>query len=122
MPCSGNGLALRRVLALLLLAVAGAPAADSRQADVVVYGATAGGVMSAIAAAKHGANVVLLEPGNHVGGMLSGGLGRTDMDRQEHVIGGLALEFFRRVGRHYGEQVAWTFEPSVAEEIGRAHV
>ena len=73
--------------------------------------------MSAIAAAKHGANVVLLEPGNHVGGMLSGGLGRTDMDRQENVIGGLALEFFRRVGRHYGEEVAWTFEPSVAEKV-----
>jgi hypothetical protein len=55
--------------------------------------------MAAVAAAKEGASVVLLEPGNHVGGMLSGGLGRTDMDRQENIIGGLALEFFRRAGR-----------------------
>ena len=85
--------------------------------DVIVYGGTAGGVMAGIAAAKQGAKVMVLEPGNHVGGMLSGGLGRTDMDRQEHVIGGLSLEFFRRAGKHYGQDVAWTFEPHVAEEI-----
>jgi len=85
--------------------------------DVLVYGATAGGTMSAIAAAKQGASVVLLEPRNHVGGMLSGGLGRTDMDRQENVIGGLAIEFFRRAGKYYGQDVAWMFEPHVAEKI-----
>ena len=85
--------------------------------DVIVYGGTAGGVMAGIAAAKQGAKVMVLEPGNHVGGMLSGGLGRTDMDRQEHVIGGLSLEFFRRAGKHYGQDVAWTFEPHVAEDI-----
>ena len=73
--------------------------------------------MAAIAASKQGASVVLLEPRNHVGGMLSGGLGRTDMDRQENVIGGLALEFFRRAGKHYGQDVAWMFEPHVAEKI-----
>jgi flavin-dependent dehydrogenase len=73
--------------------------------------------MAAIAAAQQGASVVLLEPRNHVGGMLSGGLGRTDMDRQENVIGGLALEFFRRAGKHYGQEVAWMFEPHVAEGI-----
>jgi FAD dependent oxidoreductase len=43
-------------------------------------GATAGGVMAAVAAAKDGASVILLEPGRHVGGMMSGGLGWTDMD------------------------------------------
>ncbi|MEY4300247.1 MAG: hypothetical protein RIR25_1483, partial [Verrucomicrobiota bacterium] len=72
--------------------------------------------MAAIAAAKHGAKVVLLTPGRHIGGILSGGLGRTDMDRQENVIGGLALEFFRKVGQHYGEPIAWNFEPHVAED------
>ncbi len=115
MRSSGKRSALGRVTAFLLLALNASLAADARQTDVVVYGGTAGGVTAAIAAAKGGAEVVLLEPGNHVGGMLSGGLGRTDMDRQEHVIGGLALEFFHRVGRHYGEEVAWTFEPHVAE-------
>jgi hypothetical protein len=87
--------------------------------DVVIYGATAGGASAAIAAARSGANVGLVEPGRHIGGMISGGLGRTDMDRQEHVIGGIALEFFQRVGKHYGQPLAWTFEPSVAERVLR---
>jgi len=83
----------------------------------VVYGATAGGAMAAIAAAKEGMRVALVEPGRHVGGMLTGGLGRTDMDRQQNVIGGLAREFFERAGKHYGQPIAWLFEPSVAERI-----
>jgi hypothetical protein len=92
------------------------PAAPDR-ADVVVYGGTAAGVMAAVAAARAGASVVLLEPGRHVGGMVSGGLGRADVERQESLIGGLALEFARRVGRAYGQEVAWRFEPSVAERV-----
>ena len=87
-------------------------------ADVVVYGGTAAGVTAAVAAARYGASVVLLEPGRHVGGMLSGGLGRSDVERQEALIGGLALEFARRVGRAYGgEAPAWRFEPSMAERV-----
>ena len=92
---------------------------QSMRSDVVVYGATAGGVMAAVAAADEGASVVLLEPGRHVGGMVSGGLGWTDMDRQEHLIGGYAREFFERVGRHYRQPNAWRFEPKVAEKILR---
>jgi len=85
--------------------------------DVIVYGSTAGGAMAAIAAAEEGAKVALLEPRRHIGGMLSGGLGRTDMDRQQHVIGGFAREFFVRAGKYYNQPIAWTFEPKVAEEI-----
>ena len=51
-------------------------------ADVCVFGATAGGVVAAVAAAGEGASVVLLNPRTHVGGMLSGGLSRTDIERQ----------------------------------------
>ncbi|HVC90339.1 MAG TPA: FAD-dependent oxidoreductase [Acidobacteriaceae bacterium] len=47
--------------------------------DVVVYGATASGAVAAIAAAREGMHVALLEPGNHVGGMLTGGLSATDV-------------------------------------------
>ncbi len=92
-------------------------AAERHQADVAIYGGTAGGVMAAIAAAGEGVDTILLEPGRHLGGMLTGGLGRTDMDRQQDVIGGFAREFFVRAGRHYGEPIAWTFEPSVATRI-----
>ena len=98
----------------LLLAAALLPA---QTYDVVVYGGTASGAAAAIAAAREGVRVALVEPGGHIGGMLSGGLGRTDMDRQEHLIGGIAREFFERAGRHYGQPLAWTFEPSVAERI-----
>lgn len=83
--------------------------------DVLVYGATAGGAIAAIAAAAEGARVCLVEPGRHVGGMVSGGLSKTDMDRQQRLIGGLARQFFERVGRRYGQPIAWTFEPKVAE-------
>src|SRR5437588_2358732 len=106
---------MRNIL-LLFLAAAMASRAG-QQFDVIVYGGTAGGTIAAIAAAKEGVRVALLEPGRHVGGMLSGGLGRTDMDRQENVIGGLSREFFERAGKHYGQPVAWLFEPSVAERI-----
>jgi len=107
------------VATVLTMPVAFADRLGSKETsvDVLVYGATAGGTMAAVAAAKQGTSVVLLEPRKHVGGMLSGGLGRTDMDRQEKVIGGLALEFFRRAGKHYGQEIAWMFEPHVAEGI-----
>ncbi|MGI8533935.1 MAG: FAD-dependent oxidoreductase, partial [Candidatus Limnocylindrales bacterium] len=85
--------------------------------DVCVYGGTAGGVVAAVTAARSGAEVVLLEPGQHLGGMVSGGLGNTDMERQEHFIGGHARRFFEDVGARYGQSLAWRFEPHVAEEI-----
>ena len=44
-----------------------------QQYDVVVYGATASGVMASIAASNEGMNVVLIEPGGNVGGMVTGG-------------------------------------------------
>jgi hypothetical protein len=93
--------------------------AESVSSDVVVYGATAGGVMTSIAAATEGAKVTLLATNRHVGGMVTGGLGRTDMDRQQHLIGGMAREFFQRLGRHYGEEISWFFEPKIAEKVLR---
>jgi hypothetical protein len=86
--------------------------------DVVVYGGTAGGVIAAVAAAREGLKVALLEPENHLGGMVSGGLGWTDHGRRE-VIGGYSLEFFERVGKKYGRPIEWRFEPHVAEEVFR---
>ena len=70
---------------------------------MVIYGGTASGV---IAAAKEGLRVALVEPGRHVGGMVSGGLSHTDYGNPA-VIGGLALEFYERVAQHYGAE-NWT--------------
>jgi FAD dependent oxidoreductase len=103
------------VLALSL----GLPApqqAVARTFDLVVYGGTAGGVITAVAAAREGLTVALIEPGAHLGGMVSGGLGWTDYGRKD-VIGGYSLEFFQRVGRKYGRDVEWHFEPHIAEAV-----
>lgn len=87
--------------------------------DVVVYSATSGGVIAAVAAGRDGMRVALVEPGNHVGGMLSGGLSNSDVENQQQLIGGLAGEFFAAAGRYYNQPIAWAFEPHVAEQILR---
>ena len=40
----------------------------------MVYGGTAGGVIAAVSAAREGLKTALIEPGQHLGGMVSGGL------------------------------------------------
>ena len=86
--------------------------------DVCIYGATAAGVVTAITLAKLKRSVVLIEPGRHLGGMSSGGLGFTDTGNKA-AIGGISRQFYRIVGKHYGKDEQWTFEPSVAEGIYR---
>jgi hypothetical protein len=86
--------------------------------DVAVYGATACGVMAAVAAREAGADVVLVEPGRHVGGMVSGGLSWTDVG-DARVLGGLARRFYAVVADHYGTPL-WGVqgpEPRVAERL-----
>lgn len=89
------------------------PTDESLEVDVCVYGGTAGGVIAATTAARRGRSVVLLHPGKHLGGMTTGGLGWTDFG-SKHVIGGAARGFYERLGRHYGKEAEWQFEPSAA--------
>ncbi|MEX0643295.1 MAG: FAD-dependent oxidoreductase [Pirellulales bacterium] len=107
------------ILAALTLALTStAPAAEIINADIVVYTATAGGVAASVAAARQGAEVVLVEPGQHIGGMFSGGLGHSDVRGQNNLIGGLAKEIYEGITAHYGRnqsQLAYDFEPHVAE-------
>lgn len=109
--------------------------------DVVVYGATPAGVAAAIQVARMGRTVALLEPSRHLGGILVNGLGGTDVDNHREfqnspAVGGLALEFHRRIAQAYGrgeefEQVLktrtkrpdlWRFEPHVAEGVVKTWV
>ncbi|NUT55939.1 MAG: FAD-dependent oxidoreductase, partial [Thermoleophilia bacterium] len=86
--------------------------------DVAVFGATACGVMAAVAARAAGADVVLVEPGRHVGGMVSGGLSWTDVG-DTRVLGGLARRFYQAVADHYGTPL-WALrgpEPHDAEQL-----
>jgi hypothetical protein len=104
------------VAGLLLALVQGGGVASDPPYDVVVYGGTAGGVITAVAAAREGLKVALVSPDRHLGGMVSGGLGWTDYGRKE-VIGGYSLEFFERIGKKYGRDIEWHFEPHVAEAV-----
>lgn len=86
------------------------------QYDLIVYGATASGVATAIAASRNGLHVAIVDPSHHVGGMVAGGLSSSDHGNIS-VIGGIAHEFFARVGEHYGEPIEWNFEPHVASSV-----
>ena len=84
-------------------------------ADVVVYGGTSGGVVSAVQAARMGKSVVLVAFGRHLGGLTSGGLTTTD-GVDAAVQGGVTREYFIRVGKNTG------FTPSAAEAVFEAMV
>jgi hypothetical protein len=86
------------------------------EADICVYGGTSAGLIAAYTAKKMGKKVILIEPGKHLGGMTSGGLGYTDIGNK-YVVTGLSRDFYRRVGQHYGKFEQWVFEPKVAEGI-----
>jgi len=92
-----------------LLVVFVASAARSEQADIVVYGGTAGGVSAAVQAARMQRSVILIEPGRHLGGLASSGLGATDIGK-EHAIGGIAREYYRRIKAHYAQPQSWTWQ------------
>ncbi len=108
----------RSFASLLFLFIASASWGKSVEVDICVYGGTAGGVVAAVQAKRMGRSVVLLEPGKHLGGLTSGGLGATDIGNKG-AIGGVAREFYQRLGKHYGTNEMWTFEPSVAEAVLR---
>ncbi|WP_147205395.1 FAD-dependent oxidoreductase [Segetibacter aerophilus] len=84
--------------------------------DICIYGGTAAGVIAAYTAKMMGKTVLLIEPTKHVGGLTTGGLGFTDIGNK-YAISGLSLDFYRRIGKHYGKFEQWIFEPHVAEAI-----
>lgn len=86
------------------------------EADVCVYGGTAAGVAAALQAARDGLRVVVIENSTHLGGMSAAGLGWTDFGNKDSV-GGIAREFYRELGRHYGVAEQWCFEPHAAESV-----
>ncbi len=93
-------------------------AAQSGSFGVVVYGATPSGIMAAHAAAREGVSVALVMAGP-IGGMCAQGLGWSDTGKIG-TIGGLCMEFFRRVGKFYNPTataIVKNFEPHAAEHV-----
>jgi len=114
-------------------------AADEPTYDLVIYGGTSGGVAAGVQARRMGKTAVIVEPGRHLGGLTTGGLGATDIGNKG-AIGGISREFYQRIKRYYAdpanwkyekpkdyrsgrgselaqEDAMWTFEPHVAEKL-----
>jgi hypothetical protein len=106
------------------------PAVET-SADVIVYGSTPGGFCAAIAAAREGASVILLEPTEHVGGLSTGGLSHCDSNQmRRETLMGLFDEWHTRIVKDYTDRglpapynaaikdsAKWTFEPHVAMRV-----
>ncbi|HWL52685.1 MAG TPA: FAD-dependent oxidoreductase [Chthoniobacteraceae bacterium] len=86
------------------------------ETDICIYGATPAGIAAAIAVHRAGGRAVIAEFGDRVGGLTASGLGATDIGNK-FAIGGIAREFYRRLGARYGEPEAWMFEPHAAEAL-----
>ena len=111
----------------------GAESRAATQTDVAVIGGTPAGIAAAIAAARAGLDVVLVEPSQHLGGLMTNGLGATDI-RPSESVGGIFRRLVGMVREHYAstygedsEQVrvcndGYRFEPSVAERLLEALV
>lgn len=104
----------RTALALLALSTSTVLAAD-----VVVCSGVPCGIAAAITAARQGAEVVLVEPTRHVGGLSTSGINTAESEHMlKWTIGGFADEFYRRLGKHYGtNRPEYYFESSVAEKV-----
>jgi hypothetical protein len=123
---------MRFLLAFGLLLIA--HPARAAEADVIVYGATPGGFCAAIAAAREGAKVVLIEPTAHVGGVNTGGLSFSDSNQTiRSTLLGLFEEWHQRIAADYAargvklpydvatkDNAVWTYEPHVAARVTNA--
>ena len=114
--------------------------AQIQEYDMVIYGGTSAGVSAAIQASRMDKSVIIIEPGDHVGGLTTGGLGATDIGNKK-AIGGISREFYQNIKKYYenpdnwqwqtreeyfslqerrsreGEDAMWTFEPSAAKKV-----
>ncbi len=95
--------------------------------DLVVIGATPGGIGAALSASRLGQRVALTAH-HHIGGMMTSGLGKSDIENKG-VLGGVFKEFTGRVFDYYrttyGDpspalqkcRQGYYYEPSVAEKV-----
>ena len=128
---------MKRLKSLLVLCFLPLLSSAQQQYDIVIYGGTSAGIASAIQSSRMNKSVLLIEPGNRIGGLTTGGLGQTDIGNKS-AIGGISREFYEGIKAYYdkpeswkwqerseyrdggqtrtaeGESSMWTFEPSAA--------
>ncbi|MBS1826777.1 MAG: FAD-dependent oxidoreductase [Acidobacteria bacterium] len=106
----------------ILIPFAAALASAAAPTDVVIYGGTAAAVSAAVEISRSGRSVVIVAPEAHIGGIMVDGLGSADINnhwfRNDAAVGGLAAEFYRKVGAKYGRNEAvYKFESRVVEAV-----
>jgi len=84
--------------------------------DIVIYGDSSAAVTAAIQAKRMGKGVVFINPTRFLGGMSSSGLGASDIANRG-ILGGVALEFYQAIARHYGKRFVRSFEPHVGRRV-----
>ncbi|SEP76666.1 FAD dependent oxidoreductase [Virgibacillus subterraneus] len=89
--------------------------------DLIVYGATPAGITASIQAKTMGLTVAIAEFGYHIGGITASGLGATDLGAKD-AIGGLSREFYKKIGKYYGKEEQWTFEPKAAKHVFKSWI
>jgi hypothetical protein len=91
----------------------------AQSADVVIYGATPGGIAAAIAAAKGGHTVLLAEPTIRIGGMTTNGLSHPDF-RAFEALTGTYWELTQRTLAYY-EKTYGAGSPQVKDTFRGTH-
>ncbi len=104
---------------------------DRIVSEVCIYGNSSASVIAAVQLKISGRNVVIVSPDDRIGGMSIEGLGGSDINnhsdfKNDSVIGGLALDFYKKTAARYGityfdsvrkNSTVWRFEPHVAEQV-----
>ena len=93
------------------------PSSDKPSYDLVIYGATSGGIAAAIQGSRMGRSVLLIEPGARIGGLTTGGLGQTDIGNKQ-AIGGISRAFYQGIKRYYDDPAHWKFQTSEEYQDG----
>ena len=105
---------IKRIYSVIILSFIALSCA--RNYDVCIYGGSSAAVTAAYSAAQMGKEVIVVSPDERIGGLTTCGLGYTDIGNKQAVFG-VAKQFYRKLGEHYGRLESWIFEPSVALDV-----
>jgi len=89
--------------------------------DTLVYGSTPSGIVAAAAAQVNGAKTIVISQTDHVGGMITGGLGRTDVGERK-TVGGLSAKLLNEIAAATPKEKQtpgrpWDLEAKVASAV-----
>ena len=107
----------RLIPAFLFFAPLAAHSATLHEADLCIYDGTSAGVVAAVQAAKMRKSVVLVEPGQHLGGMSVEGLGGTDIDKFTFMVAAQSAATAAVIAKEGGVELGEIFYPSLRDRL-----